>query len=134
MYAFDLCSQYQQAINSGDLERVLALFEPDATVTTPVAGTMHVADYHRQLFSYARKATVRVRNLLEGLSGAPSVGLYLDHVLELHDGGSIAFTGINLYELTPDRLRIARLTIIYDSAPIRARLERLMRPHSALAS
>lgn len=134
MYAFELCRQYQQAINSGDLDRVLALFEPDATVTTPVAGTMGVADYHRQLFSFTRKATVRVRNLMEGLSGAPSAGLYLDHVLELHDGGSIEFSGVNLYEFTTDRLRIVRLTIIYDSAPIRARLERLMRPRPALAS
>ena len=124
MYAFELCRRYQDAINAGQLGAVMALFEPGATITTPLAGTLGVEEYHRRLLGHTRQTISRLLNVFEGLNGAPSVALYLQHTLIMASGKSVEFTAIDVYQFSADRQRFISIHILYDSAPVRAQLTR----------
>jgi hypothetical protein len=122
MYAFELCRKYQHAINNGQFDRALAFFASNATVTTPIAGTMTAVEYHDQLVRHTKQAIVRLRNIFEGLNSAPSIAMHLHYTWILKTGKVIEFNGVDLYEFTPDRKKFSSLTIIYDSAPVRQHL------------
>jgi hypothetical protein len=118
MYAFELCRQYQNAINNGRTEAASALFEPNAVVITPLAGKLGVGEYHKWSLSHAGHAITRLQNVFEGLNDVPSIGLHLHHTRILENGGVVTFEAMNIFELAPDCKRFARLTVIFDSVPV----------------
>jgi hypothetical protein len=124
MYAFEICRQYQRALNTGQLEAVLNLFAPGATITTPLVGTLDAIEYHKRLFRHTKESITRTLNVFEGLKGSRSLAFYQHHTWILHSGKTIEFTGMDVFEFTPDNKRLTSIHIIYDSLPVRTSLSK----------
>lgn len=117
-----VCRQYKEAIAAKDLEQVQNLFTEDASITTPLHGTLQVVDYHEMLFRTTRQAISRLLNVFEGMKGAPSIALYLDHTLILNNGKTLQFKSMDVYEFTSDRQRFASLNILFNPEEVKVRL------------
>ncbi len=123
MYTFELCRQYQQALRKGSLSEILALFEPEATVVTPLSGELGVRAFHERLFRNTQDSIVRLINMFEGLTEKPAVALQLRHTWVLRNGKSIDFDCISIFEFAPHLQKINKLTLVYDSACVRKYLD-----------
>ncbi|SNS50838.1 hypothetical protein SAMN06265795_103132 [Noviherbaspirillum humi] len=122
MRLYELCRQYQRAIDAKDLSGVLALFTEDALITTPLSGQLPPLEYHRRLFAIARQSISRVLNVYEGTKGNPSLALYLQHTLVLTNGKTIEIRAMNVYDATPGEDRFTSMNILFDGAAVSRRL------------
>jgi ketosteroid isomerase-like protein len=113
----ELCEQYLAALNAGHVERVLALFDDDAFVLSPLYGRMPVAPFYRALFSDTSRSETTFVDLFESGSGA--VALQFHYRWTLKSGRVVEFDCVDVFALNEGRTRFASLTIIYDTAPLR---------------
>lgn len=58
-----------------------------------------------------------------GYSDSRSVALHFRYVWTLASGKVVEFECVDVFELAADRHRFSRMTIIYDTAPLRADFE-----------
>lgn len=114
----ELCEQYLSALNEGSVARVLSLFEQDAVVVSPLYGTMPAARFYADLFADTNRSETRFVDLFESVAGA--VALQFHYRWTLSSGRVVEFDCVDVFRLNADRSRFVSLTIIYDTAPIRA--------------
>jgi ketosteroid isomerase-like protein len=122
MHSLKLCKQYLSFVNNGDLAGVLSLFTPNAVVVSPLSGTMAIEPFHQKLFADVKQSRTSVKNIFATVNDVSSVALHFAHAWLLANGGLFEFEGINVFELSEDGRKFSKLTIIYDSAPLRHRL------------
>jgi ketosteroid isomerase-like protein len=117
----ELCEQYLAALNQGNLERVLALFDADAYVLSPLYGRMPVAPFYAGLFGDTKRSETTFVNLFESASG--DVALQFHYRWTLKSGRVVEFDCVDVFALNADRSRFSSLAIIYDTAPLREDFE-----------
>ncbi len=113
----ELCEHYLAALNEGNLDRVLALFDTDAHVLSPLYGMMPVAPFYKGLFGDTNQSETTFINLFESEAGP--VALQFHYRWTLQSGGVVEFDCVDVFALNADRSRFSSLTIIYDTAPLR---------------
>nr|WP_294914244.1 nuclear transport factor 2 family protein [uncultured Neokomagataea sp.] len=121
----DLCRAYLEALNEGDLSKVLALFVADAEVSSPLYGVRPAADFYRDLFSDTNRSETRLKAVFEHSDGGASVALHFDYDWVFKSGQAVSFECVDIFEMTPDYQRFSHLKIIYDTAPFRSDFEQL---------
>lgn len=119
----ELCKRYLAALNEGKLEDVLALFAPKATIVSPLYGVVEAENFYRQLFADTNRSVTTLLNIFLPAGDTPSVALHFHYTWTLKSGQIVQFECVDVFELTSDRQRFSKLTIIYDTAPIRADVE-----------
>lgn len=119
----DLCHRYLDALNTGDLEGVRALFTPDAEIVSPLYGVRPAHDFYAELFADTSRSETTLLNVFDSSFEGRSVALHFRYVWTLASGKVVAFECVDVFELAEDRQRFARMTIIYDTAPLRADFE-----------
>lgn len=113
----ELCQQYLSALDEGNVERVLALFDKDAHVLSPLYGEMPVAPFYTGLFGDTNRSETTFINLFESEAGP--VALQFHYRWTLSSGRVVEFNCVDVFTLNADRSRFSGLTIIYDTAPLR---------------
>lgn len=116
----DLCHAYLAGLDAGDLEAVLALFAPDAEVVSPLYGSMSAGAFYAALFSDTRASDTELLDIFDQSASGGAVALHFRYRWTLADGTPAHFEVVDVIELTGARDAFARLTIIYDTAPLRA--------------
>ncbi len=118
MRQLDLCKRYLALLSQGDLEKVLPLFEPDATVVSPHYGTLPARAYHEQFFADTdmRLAIGRIVNTYQALNDTQHLALHFHYTWVRNDGKTIVFDCVNLYDVNADWTRFTKITRIYDTA------------------
>lgn len=119
----DLCHRYLDALNTGDLEGVRALFTSDAEIVSPLYGVRPAHDFYAELFADTSRSETTLLNVFDGSAEGRSVALHFRFIWTLASGKVVEFECVDVFELTEDRQRFARMTIIYDTAPLRADFE-----------
>lgn len=119
MYSFELCRKYQEAINRGNLEQAMTLFADDATVNAPLTGQSSARNFHEWLFGTTRETITRLKRVFQSLDSNGALAMQLHYTWVLSNGKTLEFDGMMIFEFSADRLSICKLTIIYDTAPIR---------------
>lgn len=122
MGAENLCKAYLAALNEGDLGKVLSLFTPDGVVVSPLYGTVAVEPFYRGLFADTSRSLTRLQHVFEAREGN-AVALHFHYTWTLKSGKVVEFECVDVFELAPARDRFAKLTIIYDTAPLRVDFE-----------
>ena len=115
----ELCDRYLAALDAGGLGAVRALFTPDATVASPLYGVRHAHDFYAELFADTRQSETTLLGVFDGTDGR-SVALHFRYAWTLASGKRVLFECVDVFELAPDRRRFGKLTIIYDTAQLRA--------------
>lgn len=123
MNSEQLCAAYLEALNAGSLDRVLALFDPAAVVVSPLYGTMPAEPFYRELFADTNRSVTQPLHVFEAKDNA-SVALHFRYAWTLRSGKVVEFECVDVFELTLARDRFAKLTIIYDTAPLKADFEK----------
>ena len=118
-----LCERYLAALNNANLDTVLSLFDPDGTVVSPLYGTLPVGQFFSGLFADTGRSETTLVNVFESITERLAVTLQFKYRWTLKSGAVVSFDCADVFDLTPDRSRFRRLTILYDTAPLRAEFE-----------
>lgn len=119
MSAKDLCKAYLAGLEAGDLDAVLALFAPGAEVISPLYGTLPARAFYAALFADTKASDTTLLNIFDQAEDGRAVALHFRYGWTLADGTPVAFEVVDVIELTEARDAFAKLTIIYDTAPLR---------------
>ena len=119
----ELCKRYLAALNEGNLADVLSLFAPNAAIFSPLYGAIEAESFYRQLFADTNRSVTRLLNIFLPGADTPSVALHFHYTWTLKSGKVVQFECVDVFELTADKQKFSKLTIIYDTAPIRADFE-----------
>lgn len=119
MTAKQLCTDYLQALNDGSLEKVRALFTETACVVSPLYGERPAFDFYADLFADTNRSVTTLLNVFDTSDTSRSVALHFQYDWTLADGKQVSFECVDVFELNQDADRFEKLTIIYDTAPLR---------------
>jgi hypothetical protein len=122
MYAFELSLQYRRAVQEHDLERILAMFEQDAVIVSPLKGTCDPKTYHEWIFTAVKNATVEIQNIFQALNGDISIAIQSQYRWLLNNDSIVEFGGVSIFEFTPNRKKIRRISFFYDTSLVRSAL------------
>jgi len=118
--ATDIYKQYLDALNESSLEKVLALFDPDAVVVSPLYGEMPATTFYKALFADTNRSETKLLNIFHSIGENSSVALHFHYIWTLKNGKIVEFDCVDIFEITPDKNKFTKLKIIYDTAPVRA--------------
>lgn len=119
MNAKQLCTDYLQALNDGNLKKVCALFTKTARVVSPLYGERPAIDFYSELFADTSRSVTTLLNVFDKSETSRSVALHFQYDWTLADGKKVSFECVDVFELDQGADRFERLTIIYDTAPLR---------------
>lgn len=119
MYSFELCRKYQEAINRGNLEQIMTLFADDAIVSAPLTGRSCARKFHEWLLGTTKETITRLIRVFQSLDSNGALSMQMHYTWVLSNGKTLEFDGVMIFEFSTDRMSICKLTIIYDTAPIR---------------
>ncbi len=122
MYTFELSLQYRKAVKERDLDAVLAVFSPDALIVTPLKGSCDVRTYHQWLFTAVKRSTVKVINAFQAMNSEICLAVQANYEWLMHDDTVIHFTGMSVFDFTPDKKKIKKMSTFYDTSLVRLQL------------
>ncbi|WP_424929899.1 nuclear transport factor 2 family protein [Amaricoccus tamworthensis] len=120
-----LCTDYLNALNEGDLNAVRAMFAADGTVVSPLYGERPAHDFYADLFADTRQSVTTLLNVFDTSESSNAVALHFRYDWTLADGTPASFECVDVFELNDTRDSFTKLTIIYDNAPLREDFNRL---------
>jgi len=115
--ADDLVAAYLSALGDADIDAMLRLFAPGATVDSPLYGERLTPDFYRELFADTAASVLSLRTTLTSGDGT-TIAFWFDFDWTLADGTPAPFSVVDVAELDENG-RITRLTIVYDTHPLR---------------
>jgi SnoaL-like domain len=118
-------TRYLAALDTGSVDAVLACFAPGGEVVSPLYGTLPAAEFYPGLFGDSAPSSTELRRVYVDPADDREVALAFHYAWVLGDGTPAPFDVVDLVTLTDDRDRIARLTICYDTAPLRTSWQRV---------
>jgi hypothetical protein len=125
MYTFELSLQYRKAVKERDLDAVLAVFSPDALIVTPLKGSCDVRVYHEWLFAAVKGSTVKVVNAFQAMNSEICLAVQANYEWLMHDDTVIHFSGMSVFDFTPDKRKIKKMSTFYDTSLVRLQLAAL---------
>jgi len=125
MNAEELCRAYLEALERGDAAALAALFAPDGVVVSPLYGSQPAREFYAALLADTARSRTRLKRILTSPPPDAAIALHFDYFWTLADGTDVTFEVVDVFELNEAGDRIARMTIIYDTAPLRAAHEKV---------
>jgi SnoaL-like domain len=120
----ELCRSYLTAMESGDLEALLANVADDATATSPISGKQPVRDFYSYVMRVTSDRAMELRTIFIGTSDPTRAAIHIVYTLTVGSGKPVTIEGVDVFELTGDGIKFASVTIIYDTAPVRSDFDR----------
>ncbi|MEM9633144.1 MAG: nuclear transport factor 2 family protein [Pseudomonadota bacterium] len=125
MSASDLCKASLDALNRSDFQAVQAMFPANGTVVSPLYGEQNAHDFYAHLFADTSRSDTTLMNVFATSEDSRSVARQFKYNWTLSSGKLVSFEVVDVFELTEDRKQFQKLTIIYDTAPLREGFEKL---------
>lgn len=119
-----LCRQYLQAMESGDLEALLANFTDDATATSPIFGKQPARAFYAYVMNVTSGRSMALRTIFVGTTEPLRAAVHVAYTRTVAGGEPATVEAVDVFELAEDGSKFAAVTIIYDTAPIRSDFDR----------
>ncbi|GGS49812.1 nuclear transport factor 2 family protein [Actinokineospora fastidiosa] len=115
---------YLSALESRDLDGVLALFAEDGQVHSPLYGPRPAEQFYTQLFEDSYSSSLTLIGTMSGSAadGDPLVSLWFYYDWTLVDGTSAPFDVVDVFQFDEEG-KAKRLYIVYDTVEVRAAFE-----------
>ncbi len=94
------------------------LFSSYAKITSPFLQDQTAEAFFSKVFGASAQSTIHLYDIFQSVENKDSVNAYFRYDWTLKDGTQVHFDCIDLFEFDANGL-ISKLTIIYDTAPIR---------------
>ena len=115
-----LCRRYVSAMESGDLEALLAVFSEDATAVSPIFGKQPVRDFYGYVLRVTGHREMALKTICLGATEPARAAIHMAYTRTVAGGAPATIEAVDVFELTADGDRFASVTIIYDTAPVRS--------------
>jgi ketosteroid isomerase-like protein len=114
--------EYLRRLEAGDPARLIELFTPDGEVRSPFLGRVPAAAFFPKLTASSTRSVITPHDILVSARGDRRVCGYFRYDWTLNDGTTVSFECADIFDFDPSEDRIARMTILYDTHPIRQRV------------
>jgi len=111
--------RYLACLQAGDVEGLSAEFSDDAQVFSPFLGWMSPRPFFQKVVEASGQSRIETLDILVSAQGAPRVIGYFIYHWQLKDGSMVHFDCADVFDFDAEG-RIARMTIVYDTHPVRA--------------
>ncbi len=118
----DTVRRYLACLHASDTAGLVATFEPDGIVFSPFLGTMQAAPFFAKLAQASTRSVITPIDLFTTVEPGGSVqrvAAYFRYDWTLKDGKVVTFTCVDVFEFKGGSDRIASMTIVYDTHPLR---------------
>lgn len=109
---------YFHALDSGDLDGVLAVFAEDARVHSPFLGDLTARDFFPKVFAASSASDITLFDVLTSVRGQRRAIGYFRYDWTLQDGTRVQFDAADVFDFNAAG-EIVRMTILYDTHPLR---------------
>ena len=120
-----LCRNYVAAMESNDLQALLANFTDDATATSPISGKQPARDFYSYVMRITSGRSMALKTIFVGASDPSRAAVHVAYTRTVGDGKPATIEGVDVFELSEDGSKFAAVTIIYDTAPVRSDFDKL---------
>jgi ketosteroid isomerase-like protein len=117
-----IVESYLKALEDADLDALLALFNEDAVVETPLEGSRKPSDFYANLLKDTKRSRIRPYDVM---IGEKWTSVYFRYRWTMADAKQVVFECVDLLELDRDKGKISRLKVIYDTHGIRDKYEKV---------
>jgi hypothetical protein len=111
--------RYLALLAAGDVGAIVSLFSPQGMVNSPFLGVKPAGEFFEQLKAATRRSVLEDAEVFVSGVGSRRASACFTYQWELADGAQVSFRCVDIFDFDEDGL-IASMTIIYDTAPIRA--------------
>lgn len=118
----DTIRRYLKCLHASDTAGLVDCFDADGIVKSPFLGTMKAHDFFPKLAGASSQSVITPIDLFESVEpdrGAHRVAAYFRYDWTLKDGKVVTFTCVDVFEFNAGSDRIASMTIVYDTHPLR---------------
>jgi len=119
-----LCRNYVSAMESGDLEALLANFADDATAKSPIFGELPAREFYAYVLGEISGRSMTLKTIFTGSRDSSRAAIHVVYTRTVGGGEPATIEGVDVFDLTGDGSKIAAVTIIYDTAPVRSDFDR----------
>jgi hypothetical protein len=128
-----LMRAYIDALSSGNTGAMVELFAPSGTVNSPLYGIRPAVDFFQELAQDTSRSTLELESLYTAPHDPDKGAVHFRYRWELKNGEIVTFSCVDLFECTGRPPKILRLSIVYDTHPLRAAFCR-QRPSANVSS
>lgn len=111
-------TDYLHALEKSNVDGVVALFAPQATIYSPLLGWVSPASFYRKLADASGNSTITLLDLFHSSSGSRRATAYFRYDWVLKDQSTVSFDCVDVFDFNAEGL-IEKLVIIYDTHTIR---------------
>jgi len=118
----DTIRRYLAVLHASDTAGLIATFAPDGRVYSPFLGDMLASDFFLKLAQSSSRSVITLIDLFASVEAATNgtrVAAYFRYDWTLKDGKVVTFTCVDVFDFASGSDRIAKMTIIYDTHPLR---------------
>ncbi|MBC8057263.1 MAG: nuclear transport factor 2 family protein [Rhizobiales bacterium] len=112
--------RYMQALHGADYPAIVAMFAPGGSVVSPFLGEMLAEPFFDRLGNASTKNVITPIDIFVSADETPRATAYFRYDWTVTDGTLISFEVMDLFEFAPGTDRVQRLSLIYDTHPIRS--------------
>jgi SnoaL-like domain len=117
----DTVTRYLALLEAGDVNGMAALFSPTGQVFSPFLGWMSPRPFFTEVVGASGQSRIETLDILVSVRGAPrAIGYFIYH-WQLKDGTFVDFHCADVFDFDAQG-RIERMTIVYDTHPVRAQV------------
>lgn len=115
----DVIHNYLALLAAGDVRGIVSLFSPEGSVHSPFLGVQPAGEFFDQLKAATRRSVIEDAEVFVSAAGSRRASASFTYLWELADGAQVSFRCVDIFDFDEQGL-IASMTIVYDTAPIRA--------------
>ncbi|MGR4869174.1 nuclear transport factor 2 family protein [Variovorax sp. LARHSF232] len=118
----DTIRRYLKCLHATDVPGLVDCFEPEGVVHSPFLGTMKARDFFPKLAGASTQSVITPIDLFESVKADGAVhrvAAYFRYDWTLKDGKVVTFTCVDVFEFQGGSERIASMSIVYDTHPLR---------------
>jgi len=119
----EVCLQYIELLEKGEMEQLLTLFNTDGIIDSPIYGRKPAADFYRDLTSDTNNSELKLLGIFEE-DNSDHVALYFNYQWTLKNNEIVNFDVVDIIEFDTQN-KISKLKIIYDTVVARGLVKQL---------
>ncbi len=119
----EIALQYLEFLEKGETEQLIALFDTEGMVDSPMYGSMKASLFYPTLIDDTKSSLLKLQGLFEDTSTG-NLAIYFTYIWTLKNNQKVVFDVVDIVEFNTQH-KIKKLKIIYDTVVARALVKQL---------